>query len=70
MQLYLPQTGQRERRKEGEKEKVCEKEEEREGERVRKRERGIEKVRERCRIWLLYFYFLKGMTGAFAPLVI
>jgi hypothetical protein len=63
-------------------EKEREREGEREGERGRERESGTEKEkeRERCKIWLLnlfqsflimaelLFLFLKGMTGALAPL--
>jgi hypothetical protein len=46
--------GKRESEKEGEREK--------EGRREREK-RG----RERCRIWMLYFLFFTGMTGALAP---
>ncbi len=55
----------RERERERERGRVRE----REGERGRKRERGCVRKRERkrCRIWLLYFYFHKGMRGALAP---
>ncbi len=35
--------------------------------RERKRDKERVRKRERCRIWLLYFNFFKGMTGDLAP---
>jgi hypothetical protein len=53
-----PEVSQREREREGERKRERERERrEREKERERERERVFERGGERCRIWLLYFYF-------------
>ncbi len=65
--VHTPSSPVRERERKRKRERERDKGRKRKREKAKRRKREIERQRERCIIWLLNFYFLKGMTGALAP---